>query len=293
MKQKRLICIGGPTASGKTALAIELAKALQCEIISADSRQFYKGMAIGTAQPTEKELSKVKHHFIACNTPDDGISAGDFERMALKKCEELLSFNNVAICVGGSGLYLKALYDGFHKFPDVEPIIREQLINEFEKNGIEPLQKELQAKDPERYANIDTKNHQRLIRSLEIIRSSGKSYTSFIADNQTERPFGVLKFQCSINRDQLYERINQRVDSMYEKGLLKEVTELKKYWKENSLKTVGYQENIAYLKGEIDFEEAKSLLKQNTRNFAKRQITWFKKEGFKSVESIKEIIAEL
>lgn len=287
---KTVIFIGGPTASGKTAIAIELAKKLNCEIISGDSRQFYKGMSIGTAQPSKEELDEVPHHFIACNAPDDEINAGEFEQLALSKCDELFKTSNHVICVGGSGLYLKALSEGFHAFPEIKPGIRKQLIQEFETLGISALQTELQEKDPVRYEALDENNPQRLIRALEVIRSTGKSYTSFVDIEPKKRHFNILKFQPEMDRNALYQRINERVDIMYNMGLLKEVESLKPYWNNNSLKTVGYSENISFLNGELEFETAKELLKKNTRNFAKRQLTWFRKEAFTTVASAQNIL---
>jgi tRNA dimethylallyltransferase len=287
LSSKTVIFIGGPTASGKTRLAIDLAKQLKCEIISGDSRQFYKGMAIGTAQPTAEELSEAPHHFIACNNPDNEINAGQFETLALAKCNELFKTNNYVICVGGSGLYLKALSDGFHSFPEIKEGVRQQLIHEFEEKGITALQTELQAKDPERYEALDKNNPQRLIRALEVIRSTGKTYTSFVDIAPKQRDFKILKFQPALDRQTLYDRINTRVDIMYNDGLLKEVESLQPYWNNNSLKTVGYSENISFLNGELEFESAKELLKRNTRNFAKRQLTWFRKEGYTPTKSIK------
>lgn len=288
LDKKHIIFIGGATASGKTSLAIDIAKYFNCEIISGDSRQFYKGMAIGTAQPTPEELSQVPHHFIACNDPSDEINAGKFEKLALTLCEKLFEKHNVIVCVGGSGLYLKALYHGFHEFPKIKDGIREQLINEFDQHGLIHLQDELKMADPKRYANIDQNNHQRLIRSLEIIRSTGKTYSSFTENQNSKRDFTFSRLQPKIDRDHLYKRINSRVDAMYSEGLLEEVKNLELYWNQNSLKTVGYTENIAHLNNELSLDEASDLLKKNTRNFAKRQITWFKKEEFIAVSNLKE-----
>jgi tRNA dimethylallyltransferase len=293
LDKKTVIFIGGPTASGKTRLAIDLAKKLQCAIISGDSRQFYKGMAIGTAQPSAEELAEAPHHFIACNNPNEEINAGQFEQLALAKCNELFETCNYVICVGGSGLYLKALYEGFHAFPDIKDGIREQLIIEFESLGIEHLQKELQEKDPVRYGALDENNPQRLIRALEVIRSTGKTYTSFVDIEPKQRDFNIVKFQPEMDRPTLYNRINMRVDIMYKMGLLKEVELLKPYWNNNSLKTVGYSENISFFKGELILEQACELLKKNTRNFAKRQLTWFRKEGFETIQSVDDMVLKL
>lgn len=270
-------------------MAIELAQRLGCEIISGDSRQFYKGMAIGTAQPSAEELAQAPHHFIACNEPNNEINAGQFETLALAKCNELFKSNNYVICVGGSGLYLKALSDGFHSFPEIKDGIRQQLIREFEEKGIGALQTELQEKDPVRYHALDKNNPQRIIRALEVIRGTGKTYTSFVDIAPKQRDFNILKFQPEMERQTLYDRINKRVDIMYNDGLLKEVELLQPYWNSNSLKTVGYSENISFFKGELELDSAKELLKKNTRNFAKRQLTWFKKEGYAAVTSSEHI----
>lgn len=293
MSKKTVIFIGGATASGKTRLAIDLANELHCEIISGDSRQFYRGMAIGTAQPSAEELAEAPHHFIGCNTPDQDINAGQFEHMALAKCRELFQASNYVICVGGSGLYLKALSEGFHAFPEIKAGIREQLIAEHQESGLIPLQNELRDKDPERYDTIDNNNPQRIIRALEVIRSTGQTYTSFIDVAPKQRDFNILKFQPEMQRDILYDRINRRVDLMYQMGLLKEVETLQPYWACNSLKTVGYSENISYFEGKISIEEAQELLKKNTRNFAKRQLTWFRKEAYCPVVSATEILESL
>ena len=293
MNNKTVIFIGGPTASGKTRIAIDLAKKLNCEIISCDSRQFYKGMAIGTAQPSAEELAEAPHHFIAFTEPNNEINAGQYEQLALEKCNELFKTNDYVLCVGGSGLYLKALYEGFHAFPDIKEGTREKLIDELDTLGIGHLQKELQEKDPVRYEALDKNNPQRLIRALEVIRSTGKTYTSFVNIEPKQRDFDILKFQPEMERSILYDRINQRVDLMYDMGLLKEVEVLKPYWNNNSLKTVGYSENISFFKGVLSIEEANELLKKNTRNFAKRQLTWFKKEDFKTVQSAEDITSKL
>ena len=290
LDKKHVIFIGGATASGKTSLAIELAKHFNCEIISGDSRQFYEGMPIGTAQPSSEELAQVPHHFIGCSAPNDEINAGKFEKMALALCEKLFEKHNYIVCVGGSGLYLKALYHGFHEFPNIKEGIREELNNDFTQHGLKFLQDELKLKDPARYAQVDENNHQRLIRSLEIIRSTGKTYSSFTENQNSERDFTFSRFQPKIEREHLYERINTRVDFMYAEGLLDEVKKLKPFWNNNSLKTVGYTENIAHLNNELSLTEASELLKKNTRNFAKRQITWFKKEEFLAVSNLKEAI---
>ena len=293
MGKKTIIFIGGPTASGKTALAITLANKLKCEIISADSRQFYKGMAIGTAQPTKEELSQAIHHFIAFKKPNENVSAGDFEEIALKKADQLFQDNDFVICVGGSGLFMKALYQGFDEFPEINPQIREALNQDLKTKGLEFLQEELKQKDPTHYQKVDLKNHQRVIRALEICRGTGKPYSSFLGQKKDNRSFESVLVQTNLDRETLYDRINLRVDLMYQSGLLREVELLKDYWEENSLNTVGYKENIAYLKGEISFDQATELLKKNTRNFAKRQITWFKKEGFVPVKEVNEVIDQI
>ena len=274
---KNLIVIVGPTGIGKTSLSIEIAKHFKCDIISADSRQFFKEMAIGTAKPTTTELAEAPHHFISNKSINQKYSAGTFEVEAIAKLKELHKTNDVAILVGGSGLYVNAVCDGIDDIPfDLK--VREQLNKELEEFGAKPLREELKEKDPEHYARMNTKNPQRLVRAIEVCRITGKTYTSFRKNTVKKRDFNIIKIGLNADREVVYNRINQRVDLMMEKGLLDEVKSLEKNKNLNALNTVGYKELFAYLDDYQTLEDAVDLIKQNSRNFAKRQLTWFKKD---------------
>jgi len=277
-KKKILISICGPTAVGKTALSIWLARQFQTEIISCDSRQFFKEMKIGTASPSEEELALVPHHFIHHLSIFESYSVGDFEREALKKIQDIFNKHSTVIMVGGSGLYERAITQGLDHFPEVSAGIRESLNDQFEREGIKPLQEKLSVLDPEFYQKIDLQNHQRLIRALEICIGTGKPYSFFRKNQLKERSFNILKIGLKIDREDLYQRINLRVDKMMEAGLLKEVETLYPYRKLNALQTVGYSELFDFFDGEITLEEAMEEIKKNTRRFAKRQLTWFNKD---------------
>ena len=277
-KNKTLILITGPTAIGKTGLAIFIAQQLQTEIISFDSRQFYKEMKIGTAVPTDEELAAVSHHFIQNRSIHEDYSVGDFERDALKKLDELFEKQDSVVMVGGSGLFEKAVTEGLDEFPDVDPKIRENLNQEFEKFGIEKLQEELKNSDSDYYQQVDLNNHHRIIRALEIIRETGKPFSSFRKNKSAERNFNVIKIGLELPREKIYERINLRVDIMMENGLLEEVKSLYEFKHLNSLQTVGYKELFDYLDGKIDLEFAVSEIKKNSRRYAKRQLTWWRKD---------------
>lgn len=272
-----LICIVGPTAIGKTALSIEIAKAFGTEILSADSRQFYKEMSIGTAVPSSEELAAAPHHFIHDRSIFDDYSVGDFEKDALKRLHKLFETHPIVVMVGGSGLYLDAVVRGLDEFPKISPQIREDLIKEFEQNGIEALQKELRQADPSYYEKVDVFNHHRLIRALEICRGTGRPYSSFLKRDSEEREFDTLFIGITADRELVYERINKRVDHMIEQGLVGEAEKLFEHRHLNALQTVGYRELFAYLEGELTLDEAISEIKKNTRRFAKRQGTWFRK----------------
>ena len=274
---KTLICIVGPTAIGKTALAIELAKAFDTEIISADSRQFYKEMSIGTAVPSGEELSAVKHHFIQNKSIMDNYSVGDFERDVLELLPELFQKKDVVVLVGGSGMYVDAVVKGLDDFPVVAPEIRKQLKDELERCGIEYLQEQLREKDPVSFARIDLQNKQRLIRSLEIYRGTGKPYSSFLKQNVGQREFETIYIGLSAERDTVYARINERVDQMIASGLIEEAKSLYSHRTLNALQTLGYKELFEWIDGNLTKEEAIAEIKKNTRRFAKRQGTWFRK----------------
>lgn len=276
-KQNNLIVIVGPTAIGKTSLAIAIANLYNAEIISADSRQFFKEMNIGTAKPTKEELAAAKHYFVDFISIKEKYTAGQFENEAIGKLDFLFKKANTAVMVGGSGLYVDAVCNGIDEIPADEKI-RTQLNTELATNGIESLQKELAIVDPEIWKTINQKNPQRLVRALEVFRVSGKPYSTFRKKQPKERNFNIIKIGLNTDRELVYERINKRVDLMLEAGLLEEVESLIPFKSLNALNTVGYKEYFKYFDNELSFEEATELLKKNTRNFAKRQLTWFRKD---------------
>ena len=277
LKKSLLICIVGPTAIGKTALAIKLAKSFSTEIISADSRQFYKEMRIGTAVPSKQELEVVKHHFIQNKSIFEDYTVGDFEREAIALLKILFEKNKVVIMVGGSGLYVDAVVKGLDNFPDVPSEIREQLNSELNENGIEILQNELKKVDFSYFEKVDIHNPHRLVRALEIFRATGQPYSSFLKKETEKRDFETVFIGLTAARELIYEGINQRVDTMITEGLIEEAKSLHAYKEKNALQTVGYREVFQYFEGDISKEEAISEIKKNTRRFAKRQNTWFKK----------------
>lgn len=279
MKKPTLICVVGPTAIGKTSLAISLANYFSTEILSADSRQFYKEMSIGTAVPSSQELKAAKHHFIQHKSITELYSVGDFEKEALIKLNNLFSEKDKVILVGGSGLYIDAVTKGLDVFPKIEPNIREELNVILKEKGIHFLQNELKEVDPVYYTKVDLQNPHRLIRALEVYRSSGKPYSSFLNQPKQERPFQTIYIGLTADREYVYSRINKRVDLMIENGLLKEVENLASYKNYNALQTVGYRELFPFFEGEITLDEAISEIKKNTRRFAKRQYTWFNKNS--------------
>lgn len=275
---KYLISIVGPTAIGKTNLCIALAKRFDAEIFSNDSRQFYHEMKIGTAVPTKEELKAVKHHFIQHTSIHDTYTVGDFERDALQKLEQYFRKKTIAFLVGGSGLFERALTEGLDHFPTIDAAIRTTLNKEFEDFGIEPLQQELAEKDPEYYEQVDLHNGKRVIRALEIIRGTGEKFSSFRTQTKANRSFEIIKIGLELPREELYQRINLRVDQMMDEGLLEEAKSLYPLRHLNALQTVGYRELFDYFDGKIDLELAIEEIKKNTRRFAKRQMTWFKKD---------------
>ncbi len=272
-----LISIIGPTAVGKTALAIQLASGLGTEIISADSRQFYRELTIGTAKPSEGELSQVPHHFINSHSIDELYSAGQFGRDAAKLLKKLFEHNPAVIMVGGSSLYLKSLWEGFDEMPEVPASVREGLVQELKENGLEQLLEELKMTDRKYYEQVDRMNGQRVIRALEIIRGTGQAFSSFRKSKQKESFYQHVKVGLKMDRELLFDRINQRMDVMIEEGLFEEAASLFAYKDHNALQTVGYSEIFGFMEGKYDQEEAIRLLKRNTRRYAKRQMTWFRK----------------
>lgn len=275
---KHLFTVVGPTAIGKTALSIQIAQHLNCAIISCDSRQFYKEMRIGTAVPETEELAAANHHFIQNRSIFDAYSVGAFERDALLKIEALHRSNPHLVMVGGSGLYVNAVLNGLDYFPDVAPEIRTQLNAILEEKGIENLQIQLQELDAESYKSIAIDNPHRLIRALEVCIGSGQTYSSFKNKPKAPRNFNSVQIGLRSDRQLMYDRINQRVDIMIHNGLLEEARNLYKHKSLNALQTVGYRELFLHFSGEISLEFAIEEIKKNTRRFAKRQITWFKKD---------------
>ncbi|NOQ91545.1 MAG: tRNA (adenosine(37)-N6)-dimethylallyltransferase MiaA, partial [Flavobacteriaceae bacterium] len=278
MNNKYLITIVGATAIGKTALSIALAKYFNTEIISSDSRQFYKEMHIGTAVPSLEELSQAPHHFIQNRSIFENYSVGDFERDALKKLNFLFKKHDIIIMVGGSGLYVDAVLNGLDDFPTVNPEIREKLKNELQENGIQSLQNQLKKLDPVTFQKIDIDNKQRLIRALEICIGTNKPYSSYLKNKINKRNFISIKIGITAERETIYNRINQRVDLMIENGLIEEAKKLHPNKNLNALQTVGYRELFQYFDNEITLDFAISEIKKNTRRFAKRQNTWFKRD---------------
>lgn len=277
MPKPLLICVVGATAIGKTALAIKIANAFSTEILSADSRQFFKEMAIGTAVPSTEELSQAKHHFIQNISVVDTYTVGDFERDALAKLDSIFQKKNIAVLVGGSGLYVDAVVKGLDNFPKVDPKIRIELNKDLEQFGITSLQEKLKEVDFESFKTIDIHNPRRVIRALELFIETGKPYSYFLNENKVARPFNTLYIGINAPRETIYDRINKRVDIMIEEGLVDEAKGLLKYRELNALQTVGYRELFQHFDGEITLEEAISEIKKNTRRFAKRQGTWFRK----------------
>lgn len=273
-----LITVVGPTAIGKTALSIQLANHFKAEIISCDSRQFFKEMTIGTAVPEPEELAAATHHFIQNKSIKETYSVGHFEREAIEKLNELFTQHNVVVMVGGSGLYVDAVLNGLDDFPNVDPKIREELNTRLETKGLDDLQSQLKILDPETYDQIAIDNPHRVIRALEICIGSGQTYSSFKNKPKSPRNFTPIKIGLTAEREIIYERINRRVDIMMEKGLLKEAQELHSLKHLNALQTVGYRELFDFFDHKITLDFAISEIKKNSRRFAKRQLTWFKKD---------------
>lgn len=276
--RKSVIVIAGPTAVGKTEVSTKIAQDLGLEIINADSRQVFKELNIGTAKPTASEMGGIKHYFINELNLNDPISAGIFEREALSVLDQVFEGKDAIILTGGSGLYIDALLNGLDPFPEAPPEIREVLINELNESGIDKLLDELSAKDPDYFKIVDRKNPQRIVRALEIIRYSGNPFSSFRKGQKADRPFRAVKVALDRPREELYERIDSRVNSMIEAGLFKEAEDLKKWKDHNALQTVGYQEIYPFLEGDYSEEEAVRLLKRNSRRYAKRQLTWLRRD---------------
>ena len=297
---KYLITIVGPTAIGKTALSISLAQHFKCEIISCDSRQFFKEMTIGTAVPTEDELQSATHHFIQNKSIFENYTVGDYEKEALHKIEELFQNNDFAILIGGSGLYVDAILKGFDEFPEIDPAIRSKVNLNYEKLGINYLQEQLKNLDPDYYQKITIENPQtlqnpqRMMRFTEVCIGTGKPYSSFLNQKKNNRNFTPILIGLEADRQVIYDRINQRVDIMINEGLLEEAKALYPNKALNALQTVGYRELFSYFDGEFSLSFAIEEIKKNTRRFSKRQLTWFKRnentKWFDYAKNRKEII---
>ncbi|WP_298514696.1 tRNA (adenosine(37)-N6)-dimethylallyltransferase MiaA [uncultured Kordia sp.] len=292
-----LISVVGATAIGKTALSIKLAQHFKAEIISCDSRQFFKEMEIGTAVPSAEELGAAKHHFIQHISIFDDYNVGQFEKDAIAKLDTLFQKHNIVIMVGGSGLYVDAVIKGLDDFPKVDPTIRENLNNQLETAGIASLQEMLLKLDPVYYERVALENPHRLIRALEICIGSGKPYSSFLKDKTATRNFTAIKVGLTAEREIMYDRINRRVDIMMNEGLLEEATALYPHKALNALQTVGYRELFEYMDGNCTLEFAVSEIQKNTRRFAKRQGTWFRRDEttlwFDYEEDIKTIVEKI
>lgn len=287
--KKKLITISGQTASGKTNLSIRLAQNLNCSIISCDSRQFYKEMSIGTAVPSKLELSKANHYFIHHKSVKDNYTVGDFQNDALKLIENLFKKDDYIILTGGSGMYMDAIVNGIDKFPKIKLGVRELLNEKHNSRGILFLKNKLKELDPEYYDIVDVNNHRRLIRALEVCISTGKPYSSFLNKKNKKYDFESVNFGIKVDRELLYKKINYRVDKMISDGLIKEAKTLVNFKDLNPLNTVGYKELFEHFKGNLTKSQAIEKIKQNTRRYAKRQMTWLKNKNLVWIENNVEI----
>ena len=279
MNKKTCIIISGPTAIGKTSYAIELAHKYNTQIISADSRQCYRELNIGVAKPYEENLKNIHHYFINSHSIHENVNAKVFEQYALHAAEEIFEHNDVAIMVGGTGLYIKAFCEGLDEMPAIKENIRAEVTNGYKNNGLFWLRNEIEAKDPFYFSTGEIENPQRMIRALEIKLSTGKSILDFQSGKKLTRDFAVKKINMEMSKDELYKKINKRVDDMMNAGLLGEVESLSSFKNLNALQTVGYKELFDFIEGKISLKDAVDDIKKHTRQFAKRQITWFQKYG--------------
>ena len=273
-----LVVLAGPTAVGKTEAGPQLAEALDCEVISADSRQFYRNLRIGTARPLPEELQGVRHHFLGFLELEEEFSAGRYESEVLKLLGELYKKRPLALLVGGSGLYIKAVCEGMNDMPFVPRFYRDQLYRELSEKGLGPLGEELSRLDPKYAGRVDLKNAQRVIRALEVCRATGDAYSSYRSDEVRERPFCAIKIGLNLERELLFDRIDRRIDRMVKEGLIDEVRELYPFRHLNALKTLGYTEIFDFLDGLQDWQETLRLLKRNSHRYARRQLTWFRRD---------------
>ena len=275
--KKTCIIVAGPTAVGKTSIALAIAKHFSTEIISADSRQCFRELNIGVAKPSAEELAEVPHYFINSHSIQDNISAAGFETYALDEAGKIFSKNDVAVMVGGTGLYIKAFSEGMDDIPEIDPVVRENIIAGYHTNGMEWLQQQLKENDPGYAAGSEMENPQRMMRALEVKLSTGKAIGSYQSKIKKQRDFNIINIGLELPREILYERINARVDNMMQDGLVDEAKSLLAFKNLNALQTVGYRELFDYFEGSISLEKAIALIKQNTRNYAKRQMTWFRR----------------
>lgn len=275
---KTCIIISGPTAVGKTSAAIQVARHFKTEIISADSRQCYKELNIGVAKPSAEELAAVKHHFINSHSIHEEVHAAGFEQYALQAADKIFQHHDIAVMTGGTGLYIKAFCEGIDEMPPVLPGVREKIVEEFEKSGLAWLQQQVKEQDPLYYSTGEIQNPQRLMRALEVVQSTGKSIRHFQQGKKIQRPFHIIKTALELPKEELHRNINHRVDQMMEQGLLDEVRSLMPWRHLNALQTVGYTELFDYLDGKYTVEDAVELIKKNTRQYAKRQMTWFRRD---------------
>ena len=276
--RKRLIVIVGATGSGKTDLSIAVAEHFAAPIISTDSRQFYRGMAIGTAQPSREQLARVEHHLVDCLDVSEEFNCGAYERVALERLSELFQKYDTVVAVGGSGLYIKALCEGMDDLPDAEPALREELLARLKTEGLESLVEQLRELDEVYYNEVDRRNPQRVLRALEVCLTTGHPYSSLRSGGVKKRDFEIVKVGIDYPREELYDRINRRVDMMMTEGLESEARAMLPYRHLNALQTVGFSEMFDYFDGKISREEAVELIKRNSRRYAKRQMTWFRRD---------------
>ena len=295
-KHGTLIVVVGPTGSGKTSLSVELARHYSAPIISTDSRQFYRGMAIGTAQPTAEELAAAKHYFIADREPEDDYNCGKYESDALALLDKLFAENEYVVAVGGSGLYIQALCSGMDALPEANEELRKELTTRLNNEGVAPLAEELRRLDPEYAATADMQNPSRVMRALEVCITSGRPYSEQRHGTTAERSFDIVKIGVDMPRDILYDRINRRVDMMIADGLVEEARTMLPKRELNALQTVGYREMFDYFDGKITLDEAIELIKRNSRRYAKRQMTWFRRDteiGWFAPDKLNDIIEHI
>lgn len=278
MSIKRLVVIVGPTGCGKTDLSIRLAEHYRAPILSTDSRQFYRGLAIGTAQPTAEQLARAEHHFIASHALTEDVNCGTYEVMALERLEELFRQHDTVIAVGGSGLYIRALCEGMDDLPEADEALRTELTQRLEKEGVAALAEELRQLDPAYYEQVDRQNPSRVMRALEVCLQTGQPYSSLRTGERRKRPFRIVKIGVNLPREELYARIDKRVELMMAEGLEAEARAVLPHRALNALQTVGYKELFAHFDGEITKEEAVALIQRNSRRYAKRQLTWFRRD---------------